>query len=100
MDNKVTHSTGNDNNDLVKVLVKYPSRQHEEWGNTIERKVTKKIEDIMPGNIAYISLTNEAKEGDIVLLGELDISERLEMCNNQTDIIGTVKGHYIHGRFV
>lgn len=102
MINTVSNETNNNalNTGLVNVLMTYPSIQDSDRNNAISRKVINDIDDLKVGNIAYIALAKKPKEGDIVLCGVPETTERLEMFSDQKDIIGTVVGHYISGRFV
>jgi hypothetical protein len=71
-----------------------PAKSYEDFTNTIQVKVTRDIEDLKMGGVAYISPNRAAKQGDIVLCGTTKAELLLSVFNNQNDIIGTVTGRY------
>jgi hypothetical protein len=71
-----------------------PAKSYEDFTNTIQVKVTRDIEDLKMGDVAYISPNRAAKQGDIVLYGTTKAELLLSVFNNQNDIIGTVTGRY------
>lgn len=71
-----------------------PAKSYEDFINTIQVKVTRDVEDLKKGDIAYISPYRTAKKGDIVLCGKTKEELLLSIFDNQTDIIGTVTGRY------
>ena len=71
-----------------------PTKSHEDFINTIQVKVTRDVEDLKKGDIAYISPCRAAKKGDVVLCGTTKEELLLSIFSNQANIIGTVTGRY------